>query len=332
MAVTRDRSDIDDVASPLFPLQDSLGIELCPEPNALQICVENPVPIVLLDHHVSLGSGLDPGILDKNVEATRNVPSTIEKATETRAVADIQGQPNRFAPGGANFLDPCFDLLDPSRPQDDPRPGGGEGAGKMMAEAGRCAGDSDGLTIETKTIEMPTRGRKWTKEPAIPDRTASDEEEVRILSYNIWFDNQAAQMARTEYLGRVIESCDPDVLCLQEVTLPILFVLQGQAWFEKYSLCAQPSEMELQCGYFCVVMVKKKDGAYRMCIDYRQTVNKICKNSAFPLPKIADILDKLARATEMSFFDIQWGYWNCIVRVCDRELLAFNSDTKHGLL
>lgn len=113
--------------------------------------------------------------------------------------------------------------------------------------------------IETKTIEMPTRGRKWTEEPAIPDRTANDEEEVRILSYNIWFDNQAAQMARTEYLGRVIESCDPDVLCLQEVTLPILFVLQGQAWFEKYSLCAQPSEMELQCGYFCVVMVKKKE-------------------------------------------------------------------------
>ena len=64
--------------------------------------------------------------------------------------------------------------------------------------------------IETKTVEMPTRGRKWTEEPAIPDRTANGEEEVRILSYNIWFDNQAAQMARTEYLGRVIESCDPD--------------------------------------------------------------------------------------------------------------------------
>ena len=54
--------------------------------------------------------------------------------------------------------------------------------------------------IETKTVEMPTRGRKWMEEPAIPDRTANDEEEVRILSYNIWFDNQAAQMARTEYL------------------------------------------------------------------------------------------------------------------------------------
>ena len=31
--------------------------------------------------------------------------------------------------------------------------------------------------IETKTVEMPTRGRKWTEEPAIPDRTANDEEE-----------------------------------------------------------------------------------------------------------------------------------------------------------
>ena len=97
------------------------------------------------------------------------------------------------------------------------------------------------------------------EEPSIPERMDNEEEEVRILSYNIWFDNNHAQMARTEYLGRVIESCDPDVLCLQEVTLPILFVMQGQVWFEKYHLCAQPSEKELQCGYFCVVLVKKKE-------------------------------------------------------------------------
>jgi len=113
--------------------------------------------------------------------------------------------------------------------------------------------------IETKPIEIPKRGRKWVEEPSIPERMDNEEEEVRILSYNIWFDNNHAQMARTEYLGRVIESCDPDVLCLQEVTLPILFVMQGQVWFEKYHLCAQPSEKELQCGYFCVVLVKKKE-------------------------------------------------------------------------
>jgi len=121
--------------------------------------------------------------------------------------------------------------------------------------------------IETKPIDVPTRGRKWTDEPSVPDRAANDDEEVRILSYNIWFDNQTAQMARTDYLGRVIDSCDPDVLCLQEVTLPILFVLQGQAWFDKYSLCAQPSEMELQCGYFCVVMVKKRETMRKTKID-----------------------------------------------------------------
>jgi hypothetical protein len=81
-----------------------------------------------------------------------------------------------------------------------------------------------------------------------------------------------------------------------------------------------------------IVMVRKKDGGWRMCIDYRMTCNKICKNSAFPLPKIADVLDSLATASEMSLWDICWGYWNCVVRRCDRELLAFNSDTKHGLL
>ena len=81
-----------------------------------------------------------------------------------------------------------------------------------------------------------------------------------------------------------------------------------------------------------IVMVRKKCGGWRMCIDYRMTCNKICKNSAFPLPKIADVLESLSSATEMSLWDVCWGYWNCVVRHCDRELLAFSTDTKHGLL
>ena len=47
--------------------------------------------------------------------------------------------------------------------------------------------------IETKPIEISKRGRKWVEEPSIPERMDNEEEEVRILSYNIWFDNNHAE-------------------------------------------------------------------------------------------------------------------------------------------
>ena len=75
-----------------------------------------------------------------------------------------------------------------------------------------------------------------------------------------------------------------------------------------------------------VVMVKKKDGRWRFCIDFRMTINKVCVNSATPLPKIADVLEKLSSAKIMSCYDIQWGYWNVLVRAQDRKYLAFLAD------
>ena len=80
-----------------------------------------------------------------------------------------------------------------------------------------------------------------------------------------------------------------------------------------------------------VVMVKKKDNSWRFCVDYRMTINPLCRADSMPLPKIADLLDTLAEAEEMSCWDLFAGYWQCLVRQQDRKYLAFTTDT-HGLL
>ena len=57
-----------------------------------------------------------------------------------------------------------------------------------------------------------------------------------------------------------------------------------------------------------VVMQKKKDGSSRFCVDYRN-LNNISIQDSFPLPRIDDILDRLAGSAVYTAIDLKSGYW-----------------------
>lgn len=69
-----------------------------------------------------------------------------------------------------------------------------------------------------------------------------------------------------------------------------------------------------------VVLVKKKDGKYRFCVDYRK-LNKITKPLSFPLPRLECVFDTIAEAESQIFstFDLHSGYWQ----------LQMDPETKH---
>ena len=55
------------------------------------------------------------------------------------------------------------------------------------------------------------------------------------------------------------------------------------------------------------VVVKKKNGQWRVCVDFT-SLNKACPNDSFPLPKIDQLVDATSGHGRMSFLDAYRGY------------------------
>ncbi|GFX84647.1 retrovirus-related Pol polyprotein from transposon 412 [Trichonephila clavipes] len=71
-----------------------------------------------------------------------------------------------------------------------------------------------------------------------------------------------------------------------------------------------------------IVMVKKKDGSSRMCIDYRKLNQKLVKDK-FPLPIIEDVLDTLQEAKVYSTLDLRNGFFHVDVDKDCRKYTSF---------
>ena len=71
-----------------------------------------------------------------------------------------------------------------------------------------------------------------------------------------------------------------------------------------------------------IVLVRKKDGTTRFCVDFRK-LNGVTRKDAHPLPRIDDTLDSLSGAQWFSTLDLASGYWQVEVDPTDKEKTAF---------
>jgi endonuclease/exonuclease/phosphatase family metal-dependent hydrolase len=75
--------------------------------------------------------------------------------------------------------------------------------------------------------------------PSKPNKLLSSIDELKILTYNIWFESICMQQ-RMEAIGSIIEYEQPDIICLQEVTEDSLNLIHKSKWIQSYYM-TQPS-------------------------------------------------------------------------------------------
>ncbi|KAL5516790.1 hypothetical protein EMCRGX_G002203 [Ephydatia muelleri] len=73
-----------------------------------------------------------------------------------------------------------------------------------------------------------------------------------------------------------------------------------------------------------IVLVNKKDGTLRLCIDYRR-LNAESQMDAYPMPRIDDLTDRLGKAMFLTTLDLMRGYWQVPMASTSRHLTAFTT-------
>ena len=73
-----------------------------------------------------------------------------------------------------------------------------------------------------------------------------------------------------------------------------------------------------------IVVVDKKDGTLRLCVDYRRLKAESMAD-AYPMPRIDDLIDRLGKAKFITTLDLTHGYWQVPMARLSRHLTAFTT-------
>lgn len=77
-----------------------------------------------------------------------------------------------------------------------------------------------------------------------------------------------------------------------------------------------------------IVVVPKKDGTLRICVDYRK-LNALTIRDSYPIPHMEECINSLGDATMFSTLDATSGFWQAEIAEEDRDKTAFTPH--HGL-
>ncbi|GKB12925.1 putative reverse transcriptase domain-containing protein [Tanacetum coccineum] len=109
----------------------------------------------------------------------------------------------------------------------------------------------------------------------------------------------------------------------------IFDVIMGMDWLSKHKakIVCHEKVVRTSGEGAPAVFVKKKDGSFRICIDYRE-LNKLTVKNRYPLPRIDDLFDQLQGSCYFSMIDPRSGYH--YLRVHEEDILKTTFKTRYG--
>ena len=208
-----------------------------------------------------------------------------------------------------------------------------------------CVGKLLELEVEEETVPINLADSRSIKEPLTAAAPIDNTLPKRVDELHVNSElTISEQTSIRELLGKYIHLFAKDMTELKRskmqehaITLegpqrPIRIPPYRLAQTRKPEVERQLREL-LDCGLlrrsnspwsFPIVVVEKKNGALRICVDYRK-LNDITVRDAYPLPRIDVILEELAGDVVFSSIDLCSGYHQCPLAEASKELTAFSA-------
>ena len=152
---------------------------------------------------------------------------------------------------------------------------------------------------------------------------AAEQARSLLAEYHDLFSLEKNEIGHTKAAEHVIELKDPNVTPIKEWfrRIPPPHVDEVR---EHLKLMLDAGAIRLSNSPWCnaVVLVRKKDGSLRFCIDFRR-LNSMTKKDSHPLPRICETLDSLVGAPYFSIFDFTSGFWQVPMAEESKQFTAF---------
>ena len=143
---------------------------------------------------------------------------------------------------------------------------------------------------------------RWTDDPATKARNL-------LMEYHNLFFLEKSEIGQTKMVKHTIVLQNPDTAPFKEwfhrIPPP-----QVEEVREHLKLMLEAGAIRPSNSPWCnaVVLVRKKDGSLRFCIDFRK-LNSLTRKDSHPLPRIGETLDSLVGSAIYSTFDLTSGFW-----------------------